>query len=311
MTGMQVGEFALLRAPPCRLRRCSQTRDNADRHFFARAEPDGLVDCLGNGRCKRLKDARRELKVAVVHQNGVRNGHIAADHVAVHGELQEVDVEFVERVGHFRPDGFRRNACDVLAGRAAEGRRKTVAKELRFLIRQIPQNRQEPVRDTQLAAGYAALLRSGLADILKEGADLLGLHERVALGVGKAEPAALGGVVHGYKAPFVVIVVSGVRVGHRWIARRRRGLLGFQPGNFRAAGVDLALDTGNLGGVRAAIVFKSVHSRRHGTALFVGARLGDLAKRLAKLLFSRGKAVSRLFQRRQLRAKRGDLAVQD
>ena len=161
-----------------------------------------------------------------------------------------------------------------------------------------------------VAAGDAALLRACLADLLEEGADLFGLHECVALGVGEAEPTALGGIAHRYKAPFVVIVVSGVRVGHRGCCRGR-GLLGFQPGNFRAAGVDLALDTGNLGGVRAALLLKGIHSRGYSVALLVGARLSDLAERLAKLLFSRGKAVSRLLQRSQLRTKRGDLAVQD
>ena len=183
--------------------------------------------------------------------------------------------------------------------------------ELGVLIRQIAQDLHELGRNAELCSGRAVLLLAKRAETLKEVTSRVLCDERVSLGVGEAEPAALGGVVHGYKAPFVVIVVSGVRVGHRGIACRGRGLFGLQPGNFCAAGVNLALDAGNLGGVRAAIVFKSVHSRGHGTALCVGARLGDLAERLAKLLFSRGKAVSRLLQRRQLRAKRGDLAVQD
>ena len=183
--------------------------------------------------------------------------------------------------------------------------------ELGVLVRQIAQDLHELGRNAELCAGRAVLLLAKRAEALKEVTCRVLCDERVALGVGEAEPAALGGVVHGYKSPFVVIVVSGVRVGHRGIACRGRGLLGFQPGNFRAAGVNLALDAGNLGGVRAALLLKGIHSRGYSVALLVGARLSDLAERLAKLLFSRGKAVSRLLQRSQLRTKRGDLAVQD
>ena len=304
VAGVQVGKFALILTPPVRLGLCGKAGEDADRHFLACAEPDGLVDRLRQRRGKELHDRRRKLKIGVVHQRRVGDGDVAADHEPVHGELPEVDVQFVQRIGHFRPDRLRRNADHIQAGRAAEHTHGAEAQELGFLIGQVAQDGQEAVRDAQLAALDAAALRAQLAHALQEVARVLAVQQRVALLIGETEPAAVG-IAHVVVAPFV-FVSSRRRVACGRLCRRRC-LRSLQAADLFVDRVDLALHAIELGGVARPLLLKRLHGGFDDTALFLCLRRLNVARQLR---FTGGEAVPYAFQSGELRLERCELAAQ-
>ena len=82
--------------------------DEADGLLVAVAVNGRLIHSLADGLAEVVNDGGEQLEVVVVFKRGIGNDDEAADHVAVHRQLPEVNVELVERVGHFGPDGLRR-----------------------------------------------------------------------------------------------------------------------------------------------------------------------------------------------------------
>ena len=302
---MQIGEIALIVVPPIRLGRRGKAGDEADRHFLASSVDDGLIHragiCLAHG----VEDARQQLEIGVILQNGVGDRHVTGEHIAVHFELREVERDLVDVGKHFRPDGLGTSADDVLAGIPADGLAVNIRPQLGILIGQIAEDLHELGRNAEFCAGRAVLLSAELAEALKKFFRAVLRKQGVALLIGKAEPAALRVVDrHGMITPFGVggsgrLCRRGIRCGRR--------LRFFQTADFFVDLVDLFLHTGDVRGVRAALLLKSIHSGLNDAALLIGLRLGDV---MLQLRFAGREAIARGFERLKLSLQRCKTAPQ-
>lgn len=91
----------------------------------------------------------------------------------------------------------------------------------------------------------------------------------------------------------------GIRCGRR--------LRFFQTADFFVDLVDPFLHTGDVRGVRAALLLKSIHSGLNDAALLIGLRLGDV---MLQLRFAGREAIARGFERLKLSLQRCKTAPQ-
>ena len=176
--------------------------------------------------------------------------------------------------------------------------------QLGILICQIAEDLHELGRNAEFCAGRAVLLSAELAEALKKFCRAVLRKQGVALLIGKAEPAALRVVDrHGMITPFGV--GGSGRLCRRGIRCRR--LRFFQTADFFVDLVDPFLHTGDVRGVRAALLLKSIHSGLNDAALLIGLRLGDV---MLQFRFAGRKAVSRGFERLKLSLQRCKTAPQ-
>ena len=271
---MQIGKRALICAPPFRLGRRGQAGDDTDGHLGTGAVDTGLIQALCNGRGQILHNRGQEGELRVVGQHIVRQGDVAADHKAVHGQLIKIDIKLIHGGVHFRPNGFRRNTGNILAAGTADAHHGNVRQDAGRLIGQITQERKQVVGDTEFCAADAALRRAKGADVGQEIAGFGGLQQGVALLVGQAEPTALGvGHGHGVISPFF-------RRCCRLACRRRRRLGSLKAADFFGCCIDAGLQLCDSHDVCVALILKFVDCGIDSGAVLFGLRGSDIRLKL-------------------------------